>query len=436
MAAEDARVLGSRLEQLLKRIQPMDWTQTVALRIKEIAGKPDLMRFSPPHFLLHSIEANMAYHRKAYREPVTERQFAEVMNTYLNRTDPLQAYLAGTEISHFGIAITREQLEWQVHVTREHFSRYWRLFHDASIPTLSRALLTRYGMTPMQWIQTAFAAYLNTHNDPHSRLNKAEFIAFGEQHLHAAPAEFLRHSSRTPSQIAAHYRESRTTTKPQFHSIIRSVFLEAPLIDFGEDRYLAPMPQLLLRHATSGLHRLLKDLPVFKGAAAEEFGDSVERYVGELLACAELKTQLRDKRSLENSGFKSCDFLMTFSDSTLLVEAKATTMQVQRLIEDNLRNDGSTRAVIDGMEQLSVTASKVKAGDFEPLGVRRDLPVYAVVATYGDNVRAKLSSVWRHSHEIQFRQGDQPAFAIGDRVFHELFNLIIYHGVISALRRA
>jgi hypothetical protein len=233
----------------------------------------------------------------------------------------------------------------------------------------------------MQWVQVGYTVAARAHSDPWGRVDTrliADHVrtCYGVTDL----APFFALSSRTPTQIGERFRWVRDQTKLQFHSLIRSAFLETPLIDFGEGRYVAPDPTLVFRHCEQGLYEAVRQLPSFGG----EFGDSVERYVRATVSAMSGVVRLCGKRELESSlRGKSCDFLAETADCIFLVEAKATTFRAKLLTEAAVLKDGSTGKVADALGQLRRTAADVRASAFAELGVDGSKPICAAVATYG-----------------------------------------------------
>jgi hypothetical protein len=192
---------------------------------------------------------------------------------------------------------------------------------------------------------------------------------------------YLKAASRAPRQIGDEFWELRKRTKPQFHSLIRSIFLKFPIVALADNTYLAPHWQIVLRHSGQGLYSAIKALPSF----GKEFGRSVQRYIGKLLACADRKMRLVTNSELEkHSPGKSCDYLLEFADCVLLLESKATSFVAQHLTENAILNDGSTGKIAEGIEQLYTTAHDLRSGVFQAFGIDRDKPVIGIVATFGD----------------------------------------------------
>jgi hypothetical protein len=191
----------------------------------------------------------------------------------------------------------------------------------------------------------------------------------------------LKLVSSSSREIGERFRSLREQTKPQFHSLIRSVFLQFPLIALEDNTYLAPHWPLLHRHSSHGLYSAIKSLPSF----GKEFGSSVEQYAGQVLAYAREQIRFVKSDELEElSPGKSCDNLVEFADSILLVESKATSFGAERLVENAILQDGSTGKIANAIEQLYTTAHDLRSGVFRPLGIDESKPIIGIVATFGE----------------------------------------------------
>jgi hypothetical protein len=277
----------------------------------------------------------------------------------------------------------REQIEVQHSHSYVDIARNRELFVTGDpMPKLLTEYKARHGLSFDEWLRLCFLAAVAAQSSPicaflRNSLSKCAFHDIPQECVDA----FLKKSSRTPRQIGDQFHELRKQTKPQFHSLIRTVFLQFPLMALDDDAYIAPHWPLLLRHSGQGLYSAIKTLPSF-GA---EFGESVQRYVGKILATAESKLHLLTNDELEEqSPGKSCDYLLEFADCVLLVESKATSFVAERLIENAILNDGSTGKIANGIEQLYTTAHDLQSGAFQAFGIDQTKPVIGLVATFGD----------------------------------------------------
>jgi hypothetical protein len=383
-AAQTMRTFYGNLESVLKRHQPIAYAPYAAQRLAAAFERPTMLAQIRPHHLLHSIEANCAYTRKQNRDSVDSNRIARIMNVYYQHRDPLHSGLcADDKLDLLFLVMYREQIELQYSYSQDELARNQELFvSNNPMPKLSGEFLGEYGLSFDAWIRLCFfanvAATTNESRLFHRRaLTECNFHSIPTDHVES----FLQHASLTTRQIGDRFRGVRDSTKSQFHSLIRSAFLQYPLIRLEQDVYLAPHPPLVLRHSGQGLYNATKQLPSF----GDEFGASVERYVSKLLDCASRKLRAVGNTELEKlSPGKSCDFLVEFVDSIVLVESKATSFVAERLVENAILNDGSTAKIATGIEQLYTTAFDLHSGAFDCMGVDRTKPVVGIVATFGE----------------------------------------------------
>lgn len=78
------------LEKAVKRYPPESCIRYMAARLREAWDEIGKFRQTPPHRVLHSIEANCAFHKQGYDEKMDWSAVAKIMNTYYDYVDPLQ----------------------------------------------------------------------------------------------------------------------------------------------------------------------------------------------------------------------------------------------------------------------------------------------------------------------------------------------------------
>jgi hypothetical protein len=401
-------LLHAKLEAILNRHQPGDYARFAATQLAAATADPKMLAQIRPHHILHSIEANCSFTRRHNRDAVTWDCIARVMNVYHEHQDPLKAAVAN--LTHLFLLMHREQIEIQHSHTHVEIARHRQIFVDGDpMPRLAREYETRQGLSFDQWLTLSFMAAAAAHSRPtcdfhRDSLAKCEFHDIPSDRVDA----YLKAASRTPRQIGDEFWELRKRTKPQFHSLIRSIFLKFPLMALDDAVYLAPNWELVLRHSGQGLYKAIKALPSF----GKEFGRSVQRYIGKLLSSAVGKARILTDSDLEkHSPGKSCDFLLEFADCVLLLESKATSFVAEHLTENAILNDGSTGKIAEGIEQLYTTAHDLHSGVFNAFDIDRSKPAIGIVATFGDIPFA--NSDWYFKTFILARAGSklqQPIF--------------------------
>jgi hypothetical protein len=378
------RAFYSALEDKLKRFQPIDYAPFASLMMRK--GLDDLRTgvFFPPFKILHSIEANCSYVRGQNRDVMNQYRLGAVMNVWHDHENPLFEDAISENVQHFVLLMHRQQMELQYHHSLDETARMQLLFVSGNpMPNVSAEFPVRYGLTIEKWMHLCCLTYFASNQDPTSCFKKSAIRAYKRVETRDEEIDaFFKLASRTPEEIRERFRSDVFALGPELRFLARSVFLDRPVIDFGGDRMIAPLPDLLLRSSGYGAYKLIKALPSFGG----EFGSSVQKYVGNVLRSLSGIRLLLEGTEIERlaNGEESCDYLVELDDCILLVECKATTFVATGLLEHVIRNDGSTGKVADGVVQLYSTLYMISSDAFASRGVSQDKPVIGIVATFGD----------------------------------------------------
>lgn len=380
-ARSDWRLFYEKLEQYLKRYQPLDYAKYIANRIKEAKTDIQLAGRMPLHFVAHSLEACCRYARGQNKDVVDYNGFARVINLYHDHNDVVQTSLLKINFQYFFMVTALQQFDFQYYPHKYDLVRVWELFVASNpVPTISQAFFAHNGLSIEEWVQFCFAFYAATNK---KIFIKKQYLTQSKVFVNKAEKinQFIKLISFTVKEIGARYEEKKLKTPLQFHLFIKSVFLERPLINFGDDLLFAPFPELLMKHANEGIYPLVKSLPKFD----QEFGKSVQNYTKRILS--ELQNILKIYSDNEIKSLlkgEHCDFVCELPDEVLLVESKAVTYTPRLLLEEVIKNDNSTNKVVKGLKQLYETAGQIKNGALSELGISNTKPVIALIVTYGD----------------------------------------------------
>lgn len=378
-----ARHFLAELERHTKRFQPSHFAPAV-VRIMKSYHDSGQYPHAPQFQVGLMIEANGAFSRRESNDTLDRRRYAQMKNTFLLDENPAQVELLQRDFGSFMLIMHRQQMELQRGFSKTALSRYWRLFaKDDAVPPLSAEYLSKYGLTVQEWLKACFAIFAAALNSKDGRI---VLVAPPppEQRLAIRWEAILlcaEHSSLTPSEIGLRFKNLHQSTQPKFHHCIRSVFVEHPLIRFGEGRFVAPFPALIFHRAGNGIYRLGQNCPSF----AQEFGGTLQRYVD--LIGSELPQgtiALRSDVMEKVCPGKSCDLLIEFPDHLLLVESKPASFTREIICPDTIPDDNSTRKCVRGLVQLYETAYEVKNGTFSRYGVLSGKPIYGIVTTFED----------------------------------------------------
>lgn len=375
--------LYDALEGKLKRYQPREYILWMSKHLAEAWGDFNELAKIPPHRIMHSIEANCAYWKKGYADKVNWNTVAKVMNTtYHDWTDPFLLAAIPENINRFMLMMYREQIELQKSTSWSYIMRVWRLFvRSPSMRKSNQEFQVEFGLTMDQWVKLCFVCWVIAINkkgnafliknvpDPVTGIGVNEFDAF------------LKYSARSPSEIGNHFLQIRKVVPYEFHSLIRSSFLEMPIIRFEDETIIVPHTHLLFRHSGEGLYRLSKDLNSF----SDDFGKSFEKYVQMVINDAKNTQKIITNKQLKKvvKG-KICDFLIEMKDVVVLVECKACSFTANQFSDDAIKDNNSTTKVVQGLTQLYSTAKDLEDGLFDQFGIDKKKPTIGIVITFGE----------------------------------------------------
>jgi hypothetical protein len=374
--------LYDALKRKLKRHAPRDYIIWMSKRLAESWLDDKKFKQTPPHRIIHSIEANCAYWKKGYREPVTWNAVAGIMNIYHDFVDIYQLNTIPESLERFFLLMYREQIPLQKRASWAHFLRSWVLFvQDDSMAESRREFHSHYGITMDQWVKVCFLCWAISFQEAGGsflvQMIENPKINISQEML----GNFLKYSARSPEEIGHYFLDMRKNEPHEFHSLIKTCFFETPIVRFSDNSIVVPHTHLLFLHAGEGLYRLAQPLEVF----ATEFSDTFERYVRKVLDSLKEVTRIIDSRVMEKTATgKSCDFLVETENTIILVECKACSFTANRLTNTAIENNNSTAKVVKGLVQLYTSAKDLEKGKFEKFHINRSKTVIGIIVTFGE----------------------------------------------------
>ena len=96
-STREAKKFYSGLERRLKRYDPKHFGSVISRTIWDVLENPAKQKYYPFHLLIHSIEANCAYHRPYRNVPLTQRKIDNIFNIYKDYYDPYLRYKINVE---------------------------------------------------------------------------------------------------------------------------------------------------------------------------------------------------------------------------------------------------------------------------------------------------------------------------------------------------
>jgi hypothetical protein len=374
--------LYDALERKLKRHAPRDYITWMSKRFAESWSDDKKLVQTPPHRIIHSIEANCAYWKKGYREPVTWNAVAGIMNIYHEFVDTYQLNTMSDSLDRFFLLMYREQIPLQQRASWAPLLRSWVLFvQNDSMAESRREFDRHYGISMDQWIKVCFLCWtISVQEAGGSFLVK--MIENPKIHISQEMLErFLKYSAWSPEEIGQYFLDMRKSEPYEFHSLIRSCFFGRPIVRFSDNSIVVPHTDLLFLHAGEGLYRLAHTLDMF----ADEFSDSFERYIRKVLDSINGLTKIIDSKVMEKGATgKSCDFLVETQHTVILIECKACLFTANRLTKAVIEKNNSTAKVAKGLVQLYASAKDLEDGRFEKFGIDRNKTTIGIVVTFGE----------------------------------------------------
>lgn len=393
------------LEAAVKRYDPADYAAEASKKL--CAGLDGTAKISTwrPHHLIHSMEACCAYHRRGRADPVTRDSLAKVMNVYHEHSDPHVMHLL-TEEQKLAMALrimASQQFPFQYRPMYHDFARPFAIFvYNDPMPKTAQSFETKYGLHPRAWMELCYGIFALVQDRRPPIFQPSQLLPLNrwtEDQIES----FVSLSTRTTEEIRDQYRTERAgLKKPYLSGLLRSGFIERPIMALGDDWYLVSHDGLMFRHAGDGLLRLCRD---FDPPFGNEIGDSFERYVHAVLKKLDCDTLLTSKQIEQLAPGRSCDFIAVRDDCLLLVECKAVSLAVQLLTEGVLRGDNSTTKIVDATKQLLATIAAIQDGSLDSLLDAIDKPIFGAVVTYGDIFMA--NSPWYRSDIIGWALQDR-----------------------------
>lgn len=247
--------LYDALERKLKRHAPRDYITWMSKRLAESWLDDKKFVQTPPHRIIHSIEANCAYWKKGYREPVTWDAVVGIMNVYHDFVDTYQLNTISESLERFFLMMHREQIPLQKRASWAHFLRSWILFaRDDSMAESRRKFYSHYGITMDQWVKVCLLCWIISLQEAGGsflvKMVENPKIMISQETLE----NFLKYSAMSPEEIGHYFLDMRRNEPYEFHSLIQSCFFEKPIVRFSDDSIIVPHTQLLFRHAGEGLY--------------------------------------------------------------------------------------------------------------------------------------------------------------------------------------
>ena len=302
--------------------------------------------------------------------------FKDVDNTISERAGRL---LGENILLELGRLAYRE-FPWQERPNQWRLTRYYKIFGDAAVDAIIEAEI---GLTAKELYILGLA--LTGHFITHFAYDySADFSAIGI--TDEKRRRFMRHFSRPLSELSkmAKVSELRDVNFVYSQNPLR-IF---PIVHAGVDGrhcLIAPIPSYLFHRFTAGVYYELTDNPRFGNA----FGDSFQRYIGEVLTAALLNGRFEVHAEQEYYAGKdrkdTIDWIASDDSAHLFVECKTKRMQLSSRIAlaDTKSLDADLAKIADFIFQAYKTIEDAKSSRY-PHWHPDDRPIYPVVVLLED----------------------------------------------------
>lgn len=403
------RKFYSELEPRVRRYPPHDYVTFCADRLADCMRSRREFVKTPPHRVLHSIEANIAYHKTFLSDKINWNKFARIMNYYSDYSNsPFLAHTIDENHERFFLMMRREQFELQFRASPNYLAKMWSIFVDnRHAKKLDHEFHAKYGLSLEQWFHLLALLYFGVIQLPTRRFVKdmllnCEFYSVEEK----SAQSLYRLISYNFEHIKENYVELRKQVDPAYHFLIRSVFLKRPVVDLEDGNMIAPHPDLIFRLMGEGAIQLAGDLDGYEDCISE----GLENYVYAMLENISGKKVLLQSKEMESivkkaTGGKSCDFLVETENEIILLECKATTFTANMFTDKAILNNNSTGQIAKALIQLYTTVRDVNSEVFVDLGIDHTKRIVGVVITLGEIFG--VDSDWYFNKFIMHRAKDK-----------------------------
>lgn len=400
-ARSAARRFHSSLEEQLKRYDAVSYVLAAAARISEaLNGRVSMARWRP-HDLIHSIEAMCAF-RRGHRSTVADtRALARVLNVYHEHDDPYINYLLTTEQNlHLALrTMATQQFPFQYKPHYRDIGRAYSVF-GKGLNRTSQLFQDQYDLSILDWFRLSLCCFALLRGRTPAVVTAEQLrtaTGWGVPPIEPAAIDtFLRAASRTMSETGRQFRQDREgLDKPYLYGLIRSGFMDVPLLECTSGSYVCPVPGLLFRNAADGLIARCRGYdPVF----GEEIGPAFEKYVMAVLSQLPSCNITRPDKLQYDEAQRACDFAVETDDAVLLIECKAVSETARFMLESAIRGQNATTKIQDGIVQICDTARLAHESSlgFDVAG----RPLFGVVVTYGHILFA--NSEWYRKHILNW----------------------------------
>jgi hypothetical protein len=375
-----AQEFYTNLYKLFRRVDPWDYSALASIKLSESLRNLEVFKSYPPHSVLHSIEASLAYQVSSFIDhTVTMNDLNKTMNLYYNFSGDFPSSLLGTDLDvhEFLLGMAAEQFYVQERHGMEDLGRSLLLYDKGNPnPKSSQRFRDSMGLSFRDWFDLSFIIFSHIE----ARNAKRQSPIFTRRNITDSRMlrlreinyeQFLNLSSQPPRWFRERFDEKRQLgIRASYFWQMISSFLEYPIVDFDEKGFLVPHADFLLRNSWTGLHRIVSTFPEF----SNEISKSFENYVRSLLELLDNVANIRGPKEVEDlTPGRSADFVLEFSDCVLIVECKTAEYTADLRTRNAIARSNLTGKVAKAFVQISETLDSLEASGLTdvrtPLGI-------------------------------------------------------------------
>ena len=402
---------NANLENRLKNIHPRDYLPYAASTLRRALEEQKSWGRYPPHFILHSMEANCAFHRAGHHAPIKPRTLDRILNVYKDFEDPAALYTLnqGTEsdLDLFLLMLASQQFAVQAEWGRYRIADGILIYQQGSFRNSEPQFQIKFGLSFCDWIRVCLLLYLAADAAKEDSIINSLYIRSNQEIVsHTALTAGLRLLSRTVEELRTEYHKARSDLpSPLLEPHLPSLLADRPLIQIDRDRYVVTHAPFLLACSVEGIYDLCH--AHFESAFGIEIGSAFQSYVGRLIGEIPGKKVLMGEKELAQfiQG-QVCDYILAMKDVILLVECKATSFSSTFVTENSVKQDNSTKKIVEGFSQLSNVARQLNRLDLlARIGHVGNRMVVGLVVTF-KQIRFTDSQLYRSivDPQVEFAQ--------------------------------
>ena len=368
------------LEKKIKRIKPYKFIPYIV----NFFNNPPKNILIAPHTVLQVIEANCAYHKSGYDDDITYKKFADIMNLNKSLEDENDFYLWSihNRTDLFFQFIARIQFEAQnTGFSKQYLSRYWKLFFDNNFtPKLFDKFSDKFGISVEKWFLCSICMFTFFYKSliGNSNIKIPPGINVNDNDI----SRYLDLSVYSEEEIKENYFDARKGIPHEFHFLIRSIFMERPILKLTDGRIVAPIPRLIFRHMGYKLRAMFEAIDTNEHCVADSFEQYTEMVLTNLSSLIKLYSN-NELETLSNPD-KSCDFLLITRTENILIECKAVDFRVKTLTKNAIYNSNAFSKIQKAIVQIDSTLRNIKTKRIEIKKLDQTKPFLKIVVTFGE----------------------------------------------------